>query len=158
MAIPGFISLLFLIAMNFQPSPLPSAMTTRYQDTAHARYLTFGCYRRKHLFSHPELADLFVKKLDRWRNQHSFRLWAYVVMPNHVHLLIHDPGADLGKPLSTLKRSFALDAMEWLPLKYPVTYAELEAMDHGKTVHRFWQTGGGYDRNVFTTGGPGCGP
>ncbi len=125
-------------------------MKKRYQDTSHARYLTFGCYRRKHLFSHPELADLFIQKLDQWRKEHSLHLWAYVVMPNHVHLLIHDPGMDLGKALSGLKRSFALDAMEWIPVKYPVTYSELEALDHGKTVHRFWQTGGGYDRNVFS--------
>jgi len=126
-------------------------MSKRYDDSAHARYLTFGCFRRKHLFRDPFLADLFLEHLDLWRRQEGISLLAYVVMSSHVHLLVHiDKDRDLGKLLSTLKRLFGFEALEYLKSKSPASALELTALDHGKIVYRFWQAGGGYDRNVFS--------
>ncbi|MFH0958311.1 MAG: transposase [Pseudomonadota bacterium] len=126
-------------------------MPKRYNESAHARYLTFGCFRRKHLFSDPVLADLFLKHLDHWRREQRITLLAYVVMPNHVHLLVHeDTDRDLGKSLSILKRQFGHEALHYLKEKSQASALELTALDHGKIVYRFWQAGGGYDRNVFS--------
>jgi len=82
-------------------------MTTRYEDNSHAHYLTFGCFQRKHLFAHHDIACNFIKQLDRWRTESLVQLWAFVVMPNHVHLLVHDPYGDFGRKLSALKRTFS---------------------------------------------------
>ncbi len=125
-------------------------MTTRSEDPTHARYLTFGCYRRKQLFAHEELAFRFVHAVDAWRREQAVQLWAYVVMPNHVHLLVHTEVSDLGKDLGLLKLRYGFQALQWLQVHHPVRYEELQALDHGTIVHRFWQAGGGYDRNIFS--------
>lgn len=126
-------------------------MPSRHNDPVHARYLTFGCFRRKHLFSDPILADLFIRHLDAWRQVEAVTLLAYVVMPNHIHLLVHvDGDGDLGIQLSGLKRKYGHEALQYLKEKSPALALELVVTDHGKRVYRFWQTGGGYDRNVFS--------
>ncbi len=86
-------------------------MTIRVEDPTHARYLTFGCFRRKHLFVHTGLAEQFVAHLDYWRRRSTLQLWAYVVMPNHVHLLVHTPQDSLGTALGRLKRRFGHEAL-----------------------------------------------
>lgn len=126
------------------------SMTTRFDNPGHARYLTFGCFRRKHLFARPGLAKLFLQHLDRWRHEHAITLLAYVIMANHVHLLLHTEQPNLGKLLGRLKSRFGREALEQLRHGSPASWNELRAIDHGKEMRRFWQAGGGYDRNVFT--------
>ena len=125
-------------------------MKSLYENPANAQYLTFGCFRRKHLFVHNALASLFTLQLAEWRKDTGIQLWAWVIMPNHIHLLVHAGDLDLGESLGALKRPFGHRALRWLEERMPATYKDLAATDHGKTAHRFWQAGGGYDRNVFT--------
>ena len=54
-------------------------------------FLTFSCYRRKPLLGTARARDRFVKVLDEIRCQHEFRLVGYVVMLEHVHLLLSEP-------------------------------------------------------------------
>jgi putative transposase len=53
-------------------------------------FITFSCFERRDLLASPTTRDLFVAELDSVRNQLGFRLSGYVVMPNHVHLLISE--------------------------------------------------------------------
>ncbi|MFH0883418.1 MAG: transposase [bacterium] len=124
-------------------------MTQRYEDPAHARFFTFGCYRRKHLFLVDSLAELFIQHLDQWRMQNAIRLLAFVVMPNHVHMLVHSDQTTLGKQLGMLKGRFGRNALPRIEETNASLFSSLEVRDHGTMMHRFWQTGGGYDRNVF---------
>ena len=56
------------------------------------RFLTFSCYRRLPLLGHPKIRDLFAEQLARtmawWREADGLRLMAWVVMPEHVHLVV----------------------------------------------------------------------
>src|SRR4249919_353068 len=54
-------------------------------------FLTFSCYRRRPLFSNQAHCDLFLKVLDRVRRRYRFVVLGYVVMPEHVHLLVSEP-------------------------------------------------------------------
>ncbi|MCX6641447.1 MAG: transposase, partial [bacterium] len=63
-------------------------MPTHYTQIPHAHFLTFGCYRRLWLFKDPTLYYGFVDHLGNVRQKLHFKLYGYVVMPNHVHLLI----------------------------------------------------------------------
>ena len=45
--------------------------------------------------------NLFVKELAKVRSEYDFRLIGYVVMPNHVHLLISEPSK--GTPSTALQ-------------------------------------------------------
>jgi putative transposase len=58
-----------------------------YEGTT--RFVTFGCYRNLLFLSDDQAKRIFLEELDRTRSKHGFRLLAYVIMPEHVHLVLH---------------------------------------------------------------------
>jgi len=54
-------------------------------------FITFTCYHRYPHLSDPAVRDLFVQALERTRTLYRMRVYAFVVMPEHVHLLISEP-------------------------------------------------------------------
>jgi putative transposase len=63
----------------------------RYQQTRDLHFLTFSCYHRQPLLAKPEARRAFEEALERARNWYGFYVTGYVVMPEHVHLLISEP-------------------------------------------------------------------
>src|SRR5215472_3595432 len=63
----------------------------RYYGQGHLHFITFSCYRRLPLLKHARARDVFVKELAKLREELGFQLIGYVVMPEHVHLLISEP-------------------------------------------------------------------
>jgi len=126
-------------------------MPKRYEELNYAHYLTFSCYKRYRLFTNEDLCNLFVNHLDRARDRRKFDLWAFVIMPTHVHLLIR-PSVDdsISKILISLKKSFSYEALPRIKDNNPEHFARLSISERGHKVRRFWQVGGGYDSNIFT--------
>lgn len=110
------------------------------------RFITFSCHRRLPLLGHAAIRDLFARELAAARPAHGFELFAWVVMPEHVHLLMRPPsGLPLGAALRSLKTAVAKQAVgRWRDLRAPI----LEEIRTGRGEARFWQKGGGFDRNV----------
>jgi putative transposase len=84
---------------------------------------------------------------------HDFRLVAFVFMPEHVHLLvyptIHEPRLDL--LLKAIKRPFSFRVKQALAAARSPLLGELTVRERpGVERFRFWQEGGGYDRNLRT--------
>jgi len=69
---------------------MPSGLK-RYYGKADLHFITFSCYRRLPLLKTVRARDLFVQELGKVRDAMGFRLVGYVVMPEHVHLLISEP-------------------------------------------------------------------
>ncbi len=72
-------------------------------------------------------------------------------MPEHVHILIRpqEPDYDVSRVLSRIKRRVARQALEYLRLHAPAFLDKLTRTRlDGTPQTRFWQAGGGYDRNV----------
>lgn len=92
-----------------------------------------------------------IEAIDTARRKHEFDLWAYVIMPEHVHLLIY-PRADeysISQILLAIKRPVAQEALRYVRRRAPEFLKQMEDIQpNGKVHHRFWQRGGGYDRNV----------
>src|SRR2546423_15100214 len=63
----------------------------RYYGQGDLHFVTFGCYRRLRLLGARRARSAFVKELGSVRGKYGFRLLGYVVMPEHVHLLISEP-------------------------------------------------------------------
>jgi putative transposase len=63
----------------------------RHYGQGDLHFVTFSCYRRRPLLGTVRARDRFVKILDEVRCRHAFHLVGYVVMPEHVHLLISEP-------------------------------------------------------------------
>jgi hypothetical protein len=63
----------------------------RYQHCGDMHFLTFSCYLRLPYFATPESRNLFEDALERIRKKNKFVVAGYVVMPEHVHLLVNEP-------------------------------------------------------------------
>ena len=119
----------------------------RYEIAHQPRFLTFSCYHRLPLFSHDVIKDRFVEHLRAARARDRFRLIAWVLMPDHVHLIVvpDQAIASMERLLTRLKGDFAREMIgRWKDLQAGI----LDRIRHPCGRHRFWQRGGGYDRNV----------
>jgi REP-associated tyrosine transposase len=63
----------------------------RYYGHGDLHFVTFSCYRRPPLLGTVRSRDRFVKIQEEVRCRHEFRLIGYVVMLEHVHLLLSEP-------------------------------------------------------------------
>jgi putative transposase len=123
----------------------------RYNDPGHAHALTFSCFRRQPFLGKDRSRQWLVDAIDRARDRLRFHVWAYVVMPEHVHLLIWPTGPeyDVSDILNSVKLSVVKRAVPFVRRAAPSFLARMEERrPGGKVSHRFWQPGGGYDRNV----------
>jgi putative transposase len=85
----------------------------RYQSCGDTHFLTFSCYRRLPYFSFTGASDLFERSLEKMRTRYDFHVFRYVVMPEHVHLLVTEPKkALLSKAIQALKLSVAVQRRE----------------------------------------------
>ena len=80
----------------------------RFQQSKKSHFVTFTCYHRRQGFGGPAVYDLFVRVLEQMRCRFSMCIYGYVVMPEHVHLLVSEPqGALLAEAVHYLKLSLA---------------------------------------------------
>ncbi|MBI3871890.1 MAG: transposase [candidate division Zixibacteria bacterium] len=121
-----------------------------YNNPGHAHFLTFSCYRMQQLLTDNLLRGWLAEALDNARETEHFDLWAYVFMPDHVHLLIHPQHEDYSVPaiLRRIKEPFTRRVVAAWRESSPSKLVLLQAQFGQRTVHRFWQAGGGFDRNM----------
>ena len=117
--------------------------------------LTFSCYRRMALLTNDLWRGMLCKAIDRALDNHSFRLAAFVIMPEHVHLLVYPTSEQPDVPqrlaglLSGIKRPFSVRIKQILVDRGSRLLDRLTVRERpGKTAFRFWQEGPGYDRNL----------
>jgi putative transposase len=80
----------------------------RYYGSDYLHFITTSCYQRLPLLGSAKNRDLFLEVLERARRTHHFVVLGYVVMPEHVHLLLSEP--ERGDPsvvMQALKQGFA---------------------------------------------------
>jgi putative transposase len=63
----------------------------RYYGAGDLHFITCSCYRRQPVPGTPRRRDLFLSVLERMRVRYRFVVAGYVVMPEHIHLLIGEP-------------------------------------------------------------------
>jgi putative transposase len=72
-------------------------------------------------------------------------------MPEHAHLLLWPTQEkyDISDILNSIKQSVAKKALLYVQSKAPSFLPRmLDEQPNGKRHYRFWQRGGGYDRNI----------
>jgi putative transposase len=72
------------------PSLMPWGLK-RYQQTRQLHFITFSCYHRAPLLGTAQARHMFVRALETVRQWYGFYVVGYVVMPEHVHLLMSEP-------------------------------------------------------------------
>ena len=140
-------------AQNTTPVPQHRKTKTTYNTPGHAHALTFSCYKRLPLLSVDPLRRLFLDALAEARIKQSFQVWAYVLMPEHVHLFLYPTSLDydMAKIESAIKQGPAFHGLNWLLENWPEMHAQtvLSRPERGRN-RRFWQDGSGYDRNQWS--------
>jgi len=94
----------------------------RYQFAGDLHFVTFSCDQRRPYLTLPSAKSLFEQALERTRRRYNLHVIGYVVMPEHVHLLLSEPAsAPLSKAIHSLKSSVAKLSKQrpfWLPRYY----------------------------------------
>jgi putative transposase len=63
----------------------------RYQTQGHYHFVTFSCHRRLPYLHNDYAPASFLEELEKVRARHQFYVFGYVIMPEHVHLLVSEP-------------------------------------------------------------------
>jgi len=126
-------------------------MVRHYDEPGDAHFLTFSCYRRMPLLSKDRSRGWLADAIEDARKKHRFDLWAWVFMPEHVHLLIWPrlPEYRTKSILADIKRPVGQQAMAWLQINSPAFLERLTVHNRNRTYRHFWQPGPGQDRNVY---------
>lgn len=80
----------------------------RYYGAGYLHFITTSCYQRRPLLGSRGNRDLFLQVLEQVRRRYHFVVVGYVVMPEHVHLLVSEP--ERGNPsgvMQAIKQGFA---------------------------------------------------
>ncbi|MFZ0338712.1 MAG: transposase [Terracidiphilus sp.] len=107
----------------------------RYQQTGEFHFLTFSCYRCRPYLTTAAAMDLFEDALERVRQRYLFAVAGYVVMPEHVHLLVNElKRAPLSKVIQALKLSVSMRGRE-RPF-WQAHYYDFNVSEHEKFVEK----------------------
>ena len=80
----------------------------RFQQSRHLHFVTFSCYRRRPLLDSSGRRELVERALENARRSYRFFVTGYVVMPEHVHLLVGEPERGLlATAIQAMKQSVA---------------------------------------------------
>ena len=115
--------------------------TLSFHQSRLPHFITFTCYRRQSFLNTPAVCDAFLRVLERTRLRYDFLIYGFVVMPNHVHLLISEPKqGTIATVIQSLKIAYA---------RYAKTHICQHKADMGHKIQPspFWQRRY-YDRNV----------
>jgi putative transposase len=122
---------------------------TRCYGKGHLHFLTFSCYRRLSLLGTAQARNVFVRALGEVRKKYGIQLVGFVLMPEHVHLLIGE--SKLGMP-STVVHSLKLRVSKRMRRgnQKKSSSQRLLPFRGGETVlPQFWQKRF-YDFNVYS--------
>ena len=119
-------------------------------EPGHAHELTFSCYHGYPFLSRDRTCEWLIESIHKARKAVDFAVWAWVIMPEHVHLIVYPRYKvyDTAVIRRLIKEPVATNAIQYLKEHAPEWLPKITRMRGHKTEHHFWQSGGGYDRNV----------
>ena len=124
----------------------------RINTPGHLHFYTFSCFKRLPLLTNDVWCGWLAESINHARKKLEIDLWAYVFMPEHVHLLL--------KPR---RESYRISEFMQL-VKHPMTRRVINSLKkvdspllkqlevpqpNGFTSFAYWQAGGGHDINIW---------
>jgi len=123
----------------------------RYYGRKDLHFITFSCYQRKPLLDSAHARNMFVRILGEVRERYPFLLVGYVLMPEHVHLLVSEPAkGTLSKVMQVLKQRVSR-ALRKRRRRNSRGQLRLPFAEEKSGPKRFWQRRF-YDFNVWSRG------
>ena len=141
--------------MQAEPQKVHRKECRRENIPGHAHFLTFSCFQRRRFLIKDRTRKWLVESIAIAMETHRVDLWAYVIMPEHVHLVVfpREEQYDIGAILKSIKQPVAKRAVNFVRDEAPEFARHMEERrPNGDRSLRFWQRGGGYDRNLYSDG------
>ena len=126
---------------------MPSGLRRTY-GAHHLHFITCSCYRRLPLLGSARSRDRFLSILEETRQRYQFVVVGYVVMPEHIHLLISEP--EVGTPSTVMQVLKQRTAHALLPKRKRRHPRQRNLFGDEPERRAFWQARF-YDFNVWTT-------
>ena len=122
-----------------------------YHEPGDLHELTFSCYQGMPLLTNNVWRELLCRSIDKAILRWNFRLVAFVLMPEHVHLLVYPTSIPvaINHLLSAIKQPYSVKIKNLLLAEGSDLVDRLTIQERpGKSAFRYWQEGAGYDRNL----------
>lgn len=119
----------------------------------HVHFYTFSCYQRLPLLTNQLWQQWLAESLAHARKELHFDVWAYVFMPEHVHLLLHPRNEkyNISEFMQLAKKPMARRVIASLKKANAPLLQKLKVTARdGSVTYRYWQPGGGHDLNIYT--------
>ena len=110
-------------------------------------FITCSCFRRRPLLRGARQRDTFLRILDLVRQRCCFVVVGYVVMPEHIHLLLGEP--EVGTPSTVMQVLKQRSARALLPRRKKGDARQIPLFAEAPSRTPFWQARF-YDFNVWT--------
>ena len=117
----------------------------------HTHFLTYACKQRLPLLTQDRRRRWVIEAFESTRSSMNLAILAYVIMPEHVHVLIRllNPESEMENIVPSLKRSVSVAVKEELQARNATRWIQRLTVEYPtKRVFQFWQPGGGYDENL----------
>jgi len=119
----------------------------RYYGADQLHFITCSCYRRMPLLRSARSRDRVLFVLEQTRKRYRFVVVGYVMMPEHIHLLLSEP--EIGTPSTVMQVLKQRTARALLPKPKPCDPRQSKLFGEISERAPFWQTRF-YDFNVRT--------
>ncbi len=136
---------------------MPSRLQ-RHDEPGQVHFITFSCFRRLRFLQHDVVKLTFINAMKRVRDKFHIRWIGYVIMPEHIHLLVvpqalgSDDIVPISRLLNELKGGSGHDGKEALRAVWrkqdSLGTSPLDAWATGPDPKPFWKPRG-YDFNVL---------
>ena len=103
----------------------------RYYQSGQIVFITQVVENRLPLFTHSENVSLLRQVWHRTKERHPFTMLAYVILPDHFHLLIQpNEKSNFSQIMHSMKMSFTLSYKRFLKVNTPLKFWQKRFWDH----------------------------
>jgi putative transposase len=121
-----------------------------FDISGYARFVTFCTHKKLPLLTNDVFRKIIIDAIDNMRHKYAIRLIAYVIMPEHVHLVIlPSANSELGMIIGEIKRVSSKQIHNYLKLNKSNLIKKLTVIRNHVERFAFWQRRC-YDHNCRT--------
>lgn len=125
----------------------------RVYDESFVYYITFDVYGRLNLFVRPSFVIPLLDSLNFYRYKQQFKLLGYVIMPDHLHLLILVYGqatiSDIMRDYKTFTSKRIINQAEVENIQEWLIAFQTAGNETERSENKVWQDGF-WDKTIFT--------
>ena len=110
-----------------------------YESEGHARFITFCTHRRLPILTNDRFRAEVCSAINLIRQEFGFRLLAYVIMPEHVHIvMIPTEGSKIGRIVGEIKRLSTNPILNKLKTARSPILDQIRVTQNRSVKHALW--------------------